>query len=182
MNDADALIQAVLDRREDDTPRLVYADWLDDHGDAARASFIRLQVERARKPRKADRYRPDPLELKLLRKHWRDWLPPDATPRKSPRACVWHHEHGTPGLFVEFNPGNEDPRMTVLFARGFVRGVACSSWVWWYRCQAALLAAHPVEDVVETGGMMSLDPPSAEELRATWPGIVFHLLRAYPTP
>jgi uncharacterized protein (TIGR02996 family) len=29
----------------DDTPRLVYADWLDEHGDGDRAEFIRVQCE-----------------------------------------------------------------------------------------------------------------------------------------
>ena len=32
----------------DDLPRLVYADWCDDHGDDARAGFIRAQVELSR--------------------------------------------------------------------------------------------------------------------------------------
>ena len=44
----DALLQAVLDTPEDDTPRLVYADWLEERGDAARAEFIRVQVALAR--------------------------------------------------------------------------------------------------------------------------------------
>lgn len=35
MTDADALLAAVRDRPEDDTPRLVYADWLDDHATAS---------------------------------------------------------------------------------------------------------------------------------------------------
>ena len=29
---------------EDDVPRLIYADWLDDHGQAARGAFIRQQI------------------------------------------------------------------------------------------------------------------------------------------
>lgn len=48
MSDLDALYRAVLDRPDDDTPRLVYADALDDLGDAARAAFVRGQVEAAR--------------------------------------------------------------------------------------------------------------------------------------
>ena len=34
---------------DEDTPRLVYADWLDDNGHAARAEFVRVQVERSRR-------------------------------------------------------------------------------------------------------------------------------------
>jgi uncharacterized protein (TIGR02996 family) len=50
MTDEQALLAAVLARPDDDTPRLVYADFLDDHGDSDRAAFIRLQVEAARGP------------------------------------------------------------------------------------------------------------------------------------
>jgi len=39
-----ALYRAVVAEPEDDLPRLVLADWLDDHGHAARAAFIREQV------------------------------------------------------------------------------------------------------------------------------------------
>src|SRR5207249_8060556 len=40
----EAFLQAIVENPDDDTPRVVYADWLDEHGDAARAEFIRLQV------------------------------------------------------------------------------------------------------------------------------------------
>jgi uncharacterized protein (TIGR02996 family) len=43
-----ALLQAAKDSPGDDLPRLVLADWLDDHGDPDRAEFVRVQVERAR--------------------------------------------------------------------------------------------------------------------------------------
>ena len=33
----------IIAHPEDDTPRLIYADWLDDHGQSERAEFIRLQ-------------------------------------------------------------------------------------------------------------------------------------------
>jgi uncharacterized protein (TIGR02996 family) len=39
-----ALEAAVIANAEDDTPRLVYADWLDENGDPDRAAFIRTQV------------------------------------------------------------------------------------------------------------------------------------------
>lgn len=40
----DALLAAVLADLTADTPKLAYADWLDDHGDAARAAFLRAFV------------------------------------------------------------------------------------------------------------------------------------------
>ncbi|MDY3551208.1 TIGR02996 domain-containing protein [Gemmata sp. JC717] len=48
--DADALLDAIFDAPDDDTPRLVYADWLQEHGQEAHAQFIRLQCAAARYP------------------------------------------------------------------------------------------------------------------------------------
>jgi uncharacterized protein (TIGR02996 family) len=45
-----AFLAAILDDPADDTPRLVYADWLEDHDRHDRAEFIRLQCFYARKP------------------------------------------------------------------------------------------------------------------------------------
>ena len=43
MTDGDALLAAIYHNPHDDTPRLVYADWLEENGDEARAEFIRVQ-------------------------------------------------------------------------------------------------------------------------------------------
>ncbi len=42
----DALVNAIIENPDDDTLRLVFADWLDENGDTDRAEFIRLQVRR----------------------------------------------------------------------------------------------------------------------------------------
>jgi uncharacterized protein (TIGR02996 family) len=39
----DAFLQAILESSDDDTPRLAYADWLEEHGDPDRAEFIHMQ-------------------------------------------------------------------------------------------------------------------------------------------
>jgi uncharacterized protein (TIGR02996 family) len=43
MSDEDALLAAITAHPDDDTPRLVYADWLQEHGHPERAEFIRAQ-------------------------------------------------------------------------------------------------------------------------------------------
>src|SRR5437764_386728 len=43
----DAFLQTILDNPDDDLPRLVFADWLEEHGNP-RGTFIRLQCERAK--------------------------------------------------------------------------------------------------------------------------------------
>ena len=44
-SDGEALLRAVCAHPADDTPRLVYADWLEENGRPERAEFIRLQCE-----------------------------------------------------------------------------------------------------------------------------------------
>src|SRR5438270_6972316 len=51
MADRASFLAAVQADPEDDAPRLVYADWLQDNGDPDRAEFIRVQVELARHKR-----------------------------------------------------------------------------------------------------------------------------------
>jgi uncharacterized protein (TIGR02996 family) len=50
MNDRDALYAAILAHPDEDTPRLAYADWLEEHGDADHAAFIRKQIELSKVP------------------------------------------------------------------------------------------------------------------------------------
>ena len=42
-----SLLEAARQAPEDDSPRLVLADWLEDRGDGVRAEFIRLQCQLA---------------------------------------------------------------------------------------------------------------------------------------
>ncbi len=48
MNERDALLKAVCEYPDDDTPRLVFADWLQEHGEDDRAEFIRVQIEQTK--------------------------------------------------------------------------------------------------------------------------------------
>jgi uncharacterized protein (TIGR02996 family) len=53
MTDRDALLRAIAANPDDDTPRLIFADLLDELGGAAnvaRARFIRVQIDLARNP------------------------------------------------------------------------------------------------------------------------------------
>ena len=50
MSSDTGLLKDICANPDDDTPRLVYADWLDDHGDAEGAEFIRLQIRLSKMP------------------------------------------------------------------------------------------------------------------------------------
>src|SRR6202035_2716115 len=45
-----AFLEAVQEQPEDDLHRLAWADWLDDHGQAERAAFMRAQLRAAALP------------------------------------------------------------------------------------------------------------------------------------
>jgi len=57
MSNGTALLDAIRAAPDDDAPRLVYADWLDEHGQPERAEFIRVQCELARQESPALRRR-----------------------------------------------------------------------------------------------------------------------------
>ena len=75
-----ALLSAIRQFPEDDTPRLVFADYLDELGgaaNAARAEFIRLQVRLATLDETApERPALEDRENEILRKYERAWLGP----------------------------------------------------------------------------------------------------------
>jgi uncharacterized protein (TIGR02996 family) len=78
MTHQDAFLADILAHPDDDAPRLVYADWLDDHGDEPRAEFIRLQCRLATlAPHEAAWADLDLRARDLLAAHRRAWLPPD---------------------------------------------------------------------------------------------------------
>lgn len=72
-----ALVAAIGANPDDDTPRLVCADWFQEQGgeaNTARAEFIRTQVERARLPQTDPRQSElEARELRLLRAHGATW-------------------------------------------------------------------------------------------------------------
>ncbi|HYT90183.1 MAG TPA: TIGR02996 domain-containing protein, partial [Gemmataceae bacterium] len=53
MADNDSLLAAICAPPADDGARLAYSDWLEEHGDAERAEFIRVQCALARLPKRA---------------------------------------------------------------------------------------------------------------------------------
>jgi uncharacterized protein (TIGR02996 family) len=47
MSEREAFLHAICENPEDDAARLVFADWLQEHGEEERAEFIRVQIELA---------------------------------------------------------------------------------------------------------------------------------------
>jgi uncharacterized protein (TIGR02996 family) len=97
MDRAAAFLGAIRDEPDDDTPRLIFADWLEEHGGAAeraRAAFVRAQCALARLP--ADDPGRPALEdeaRSLLAAHEAEWAAPLAGV-----AADWEFRRG----FVEW--------------------------------------------------------------------------------
>src|SRR5262245_26707710 len=96
MSDGDALLSAILAEPDADMPRLMYADWLNEYGDAldsARAEFIRVQVELARdSTESARRSVLEDRERTLFRVYREAWLAPLGTPGEPLPKAVTHAE------------------------------------------------------------------------------------------
>jgi len=106
MSDHAAFIAAIADRPLDDVPRLVYADYLEENGDSARAEFIRVQCELARIADDNDP-RHDELsdrESELLRVHRAEWTIPDLRGRQEFRRGFVEVVRTTAEWLVAFGP------------------------------------------------------------------------------
>jgi uncharacterized protein (TIGR02996 family) len=119
MSDRAAFLRAIRATPDDDTTRLVFADWLDEHDDPL-GEFIRVQIElepiryRIDNPRAVELHR---REDELLRRYGDDWL-------------------GTDHLLT--NPADFGP----VCRRGFP-DYACLSLDTFLQNGEALFAAHP---------------------------------------
>ena len=79
-SDESALLAAACAHPDDDAPRSAYADWLEDHGEPARAEFIRVQCELARLPKRSQRRKAlASREAELLWQFEGEWLTRDLT-------------------------------------------------------------------------------------------------------
>jgi uncharacterized protein (TIGR02996 family) len=84
--DKRALLAAIGSNPDEDTPRLVFADWCDEHNEPERASFIRLQFE-------AEQHRegtPERMDIEdraaaILEAHYRNWLPDEPAWARCPQ-------------------------------------------------------------------------------------------------
>ena len=74
MNSHEGILKEIIANPDDDAPRLVYADWLEEQGDPDRAEFVRIQLEMAIH----ESWQPEHAKLEsriasLLTKHEESW-------------------------------------------------------------------------------------------------------------
>lgn len=152
--DGDLLLKAVLATPADDTVRLAYADWLDEHSCSDRAEFIRVQVALAGTLSGPDFCRLRDRERELLQggrewdtAFWSPHLDPwiQGLPGKVP--CLHKTE---PAVTVGVGDTAIGPPKKYTFRRGFVECVSDCTAADWLQFGDAITAAHPVTKVVLT--------------------------------
>ena len=118
-----AFLADIIENIDDDTPRLVFADWLEENGDSARAEFIRLQCKEATKENWV-------LPLGIWHRRGSD----------TPRGTELLAEHGDEWM-------KEAPKWATKqfgFYRGFVSQVSTTGR-YWQNGAAALCRRVPIE-------------------------------------
>jgi uncharacterized protein (TIGR02996 family) len=123
----EGFLRDIIEHPEDDAPRLIYADWLDELGLAERGEFIRVQCALAGQPWRVGRVYDDPAWLRLYARE-RELL-------TDVNRWRW--------LGLCGHPGDD---FFVTFRRGFVAEVTlpCDQWM---RHGPALVRAAPLERV-----------------------------------
>jgi uncharacterized protein (TIGR02996 family) len=115
-----AFLATICAAPDADAPRLVFADWLDEHGDIDRATFIRLQCQLARADSLAAQRAVRHQEQELFAHHHARWL------GELPKLDgVWFD----------------------TFQRGFVAGANFVSFDAWLRHAETVFTASPIHTV-----------------------------------
>lgn len=162
MDTGEALLKAILAAPEEDAPRLVYADWLQEQGDEERAGLIRRMCA-------------SPRETLLLNGVGELGWSCGGASLLAPWDCLMREADRV------FPPPHPRATSNVLVAvRGFFTEVTCTAADWLTHADA-LTAAHPVREVtLTTYPVLSLEWVTTYRDGSTWhvakwPGVTFHL-------
>jgi uncharacterized protein (TIGR02996 family) len=117
VNDGLLLLRAIVENPDDTFARLVYADWLDEHGEPEQAEFIRLTCDGSRwRPLTRPQREPDA------------WLLEDAAGRA--RELLYEKEADWLGSWWPVRTGSQLAKPPLLWSplwhRGFVESVVIS--------------------------------------------------------
>lgn len=169
ISDGPALLDAILADPEEDTPRLVYADWLEEHGQGERAEFVRVQVELWHLHAAGHGTTPTRPEGCPTAEWHRKHPMPGGQMMPTCRACdratdleyrerelwkadesrEWFDWTALDGFFLDNAPSPDE--MTGVVRRGFVESLTLSA-ADWVRWGDAIRRNHPVVSVSHRPG------------------------------
>lgn len=184
MTDRENFVASIIEEPGDDTRRLVFADWLEENGEAERAAFVRVQIELANwwnKGADGRRY--------LKHENWHRCCL--SYSGGTEEMCIERvrrntecHYHGLRRRETELLKANrlkwawtdlesEVAEDASTFTRGFVSRVACPLAAWLTR-GPRIVREHPVEEVEMPGARrndgvnwVSVEPKENEK-SASW--------------
>ncbi|VTR93228.1 leucine-rich repeat-containing protein typical subtype : Repeat-companion domain protein OS=Isosphaera pallida (strain ATCC 43644 / DSM 9630 / IS1B) GN=Isop_0392 PE=4 SV=1 [Gemmata massiliana] len=200
MTDEPALLATILAHPDEDTPRLMFADWLQEHNQPLRAEFVRVQVQladllrrmaraglrptpRARTATECKRY-PELFALlarqALIWPTYGEWFPFGPLPQDHAAATC---ENIFNKLCV-YAAVNHLPWVS-LTQRGFLKAVQCPAASWLAHADA-ILARHPVErvrltDVPGALGQIRLGWRNGHKCQLGFRGRKMHVLALPPS-
>lgn len=173
MLDREPFLRAIFATPDEDLPRLVFADWLDEHDDPAWAELIRVQCELNRL--KVDRDRTDPAADELVEREERllirlnDQVSLDRFPNF---GTVFPHVKPTLPLRGFRPPGSIEASVAELSDGVAFRRLACEKHPEWYgatRLKATtgrITSPEPLQTILTgpvTEHVVELDLSGAEE-------------------
>lgn len=177
MTDERALLATIVADPSDDTVRLAYADCIEDRGNAARAAFIRLQIEAERlHPNSNARAALERQAEALFAEHWIDWwgevcaavgLPaakPEWKPwlaqlaRRAGLASPREEPYERSGFTVRRKSGRTiDGLRDATFRRGFPEAVAVERSLHIHPALESWVSVAPLADLHAPGGYFLVD-------------------------
>jgi uncharacterized protein (TIGR02996 family) len=150
VNHEDAFLADIIEHPDDDAPRLVFADWLEDHGQPERAEFIRLQCEvETLSPADLRHTALEKRAAAIEKKHGKEWLSPLREVLDQPR-CRQLGKQSRP------------------FRRGFVESLSLIPRRAGFLAAASdFLRRQPVQTLTLTGWPQLGHPESLKELASS---------------
>jgi len=141
----DGFLRAIVESPSDNTPRLIFADWLEEHGGQERCDFIRIQI-------RLDEIRPGPDEYAKASRMLTRYNKGAPIPLKANTPAVLLVREAI--LLQQFALAQDWPQIPERFiqwewTRGFVSGISLLANDWLYR-GPQLVQTHPLERVTLT--------------------------------
>ena len=158
------LLHAIIDDPSDDAARLVYSDWLKEHGQEDRGEFIRVQIELASLEAKdlargwSSHFKHDDLQRRerdLLDKHGGAWIGPPTIGSIGQATLV---SHGATISFAIPGPlGGAVIPCEAGFSRGFIESISLPSSAFTRGAAIQLFSSHPITEVNVTDTLFVYD-------------------------
>lgn len=168
MIDRQAFIQQIIENPDEDGPRLVYADWLEDENESERAEFIRVQIELALPPPRGLKSTTNLFSKQgFVRREFHKWgkrsswgqRREELRERERELRNTWSGQKQACGVLDMSNGRLWAGRIAKLtsvkdygFCRGFLDSVECSWQAW---LDSRVWEEHPIERVKITTPIIS---------------------------